>query len=330
MSETKFTGPLFIIGMPRSGTKLLRDLLNRHPCIGIPEIETEFLPWMVSTIQRYGDLSLLSNFAIFYEEITTTSYFTFRRDASQLIDMSRWYDACHSFTAAGIFEALIRIETNMGYESPCIWGDKSPSYIDDISMISSLYPQARFVHIVRDVRDYCLSINKAWGKDMLRAAQRWVDGINAAHQAASNITDRYREVRYEELLNDTEHVLRGICKFIQIEFKPEMLTLAKPSEDRGDAKDNPRIVQDNFGKYIDKMNPDTLLKIEAITGDTLSRLGYGLTYHAQPSIRVSTWGMMVAKLKDGVQLLLHKNSNWGLAKTIAILIKHQLTLRKII
>ena len=57
MDGNNFHGPLFIIGMPRSGTKLLRGLLNQHPQIGIPLSETEFLPWLVKCFPDYGDIS---------------------------------------------------------------------------------------------------------------------------------------------------------------------------------------------------------------------------------------------------------------------------------
>jgi len=47
MTTDIFTGPLFILGMPRSGTKLLRDLLNRNPKIGVPTSETDFIPYLI-------------------------------------------------------------------------------------------------------------------------------------------------------------------------------------------------------------------------------------------------------------------------------------------
>jgi len=52
MKKSNFFGPLFIIGMPRSGTKLLRDLMNQNPKIGIPAAETHFIPFM---IKKFGD-----------------------------------------------------------------------------------------------------------------------------------------------------------------------------------------------------------------------------------------------------------------------------------
>ena len=68
-NENGFTGPLFIIGMPRSGTKLLRGLLNRHPMIGIPPSETEFFPWLNSHYEQFGDLSVRGRFNRFYKEM---------------------------------------------------------------------------------------------------------------------------------------------------------------------------------------------------------------------------------------------------------------------
>ena len=52
-----FNGPVFVVGCARSGTKLIRDLMNRHPRIRIPKSETELLPYLASIIDSFGDLS---------------------------------------------------------------------------------------------------------------------------------------------------------------------------------------------------------------------------------------------------------------------------------
>ena len=103
-----FLSPVFIIGMPRSGTKLLRELLNSHSRIEIPSGETEFLPYWVSNWSKYGDLSNFQTFRQFYETIIALPYFIYMKEQSTLIDCEQWYRNCQNFSTAGVFEALIR------------------------------------------------------------------------------------------------------------------------------------------------------------------------------------------------------------------------------
>ena len=191
-----FAGPLFIIGMPRSGTKLLRGLLNEHPRIGIPISETEFFPYWIAHWQEFGDLSKKENFVRFYKRMLSAPYFICYRRDGKLIDADLWFEWCHNFSPAGVFEALVRHDAGVEFTSDHIWGDKSPSYTTNMTLLKHHFPDAKFVHIIRDVRDYCLSINRAWGKHMLRAAQRWVYGVEGAISAAQAFPADCMQLRY--------------------------------------------------------------------------------------------------------------------------------------
>jgi hypothetical protein len=153
--------------MPRSGTKLLRRLLNQQSAIAIPAIETEFLPYLVSKHSTYGDISKPDVFHLMYKEMVKLPYFIYQRKRGDLVSEAACHKNCRSFTPSGVFEALVRTQLKLPYDSGIIWGDKSPSYIHHLPLIKRLYPKAKFIHIVRDVRDYCLSIQKAWGKKAL-------------------------------------------------------------------------------------------------------------------------------------------------------------------
>ena len=182
-----FTGPLFLIGMPRSGTKLLGTLLNQNSRIEISTLETDFLPYWFDKWDSYGNLSDRRVFAAFYREAEKLPYFMNLRNYDRLVADQSWYDACPDYTAAGVFEALIRLETGATVDTDKVWGDKSPSYTRHLGLLQDHFPSARFVHIVRDVRDYCLSNNRAWGKNMIRAAQRWTDDVAAACAAGDTL-----------------------------------------------------------------------------------------------------------------------------------------------
>ena len=322
-----FAGPLFIVGMPRSGTKLLRALLNRHPLIGVPGVESEFLPWLVRHFARFGDLRERARFDAFYAEMLRHSYFRYRREHGNLVDAGRWYQACTEFTAAGVFEALMRVEVDAPRGGARIWGDKSPSYIDDIPLLKQLYPAAKVLHIVRDARDYCLSIHKAWGKDMLRAAQRWADGVHKARQAGAALGADYLELRYEELLARTEPELRRVCDFLGVAFEPGMLTLVRPSENLGDARGARQVLDGNRGKFRQAMAPKTIARIEELAGPVLLECGYELVMPPRPARRLSALEMRLAQLRDGVQLARTNRSGAGFWRTALFHLRYFVTTR---
>ena len=302
MKKVKYyNGPLFIIGMPRSGTKLVRSILNQHSNIRLTLVETEFLPYWVRTWHRFGDLSDWNNFRKFYFDSIKLPYFIYMKDYGRLINCHDWYSRCKTFDVAGVFEALIKYDTMVEKDSE-IWGDKSPSYIRHTTLIKHLFPEAKFIHIIRDVRDYCLSVNYAWGKNMIRAAQRWADNIRQCRRESKAFNEDYLEILYEDLLSEPEIILKTICDFLGVDYEPDMLKLSQPTEYIGCAKGYIGIYSKNKKKYINQLDKRTRLKIESITVDLLRDLGYEVEFENEP-IRVSSIKMKIYQILDGINTL---------------------------
>ena len=105
------------------------------------------------------------------------------------------------------------------------WGDKTGIYLNIMTALQDLLPEARFIHIIRDGRDNALSFQGLWfgpGNDFADLAQFWVGRITAARQQAQSLP-HYLEVRYEALVSEPERVLREICNYIALPFDPAML-----------------------------------------------------------------------------------------------------------
>ena len=88
------------------------------------------------------------------------------------------------------------------------YGDKTPDYVDHISLLAELFSEARFVHLIRDGRDVALSlVDVPFGPDTLpSAATYWADKVRAGGRAGGGVgTQKYLEVRYEELVCDPGH-----------------------------------------------------------------------------------------------------------------------------
>lgn len=302
-SRPDFTGPLFVVGFPRSGTKLLRTLLSNHSQISILRIESEFLPYLAHKWESFGDLSDRRAFRRFHRRVLAFPYFLLQSwEGDPAIDADLWYDTCRSYTPAGVFEALARHDAGVAFGSRGIWGDKSPTYVRHIPLLKRLYPYARIVHIIRDVRDQAVSAHKAWGKNMFRAAQRWADGVPQARADGARLGRNYLELRYEDLIGAPQRELARICAFLGVAFEPGMDRLAEPSEDLGDARGRTEILRGNSGKWRQTLQPHEIRRIEAIACRTLRDCGYPVGHDVRPE-RISSLSMLAYQGLDAINLL---------------------------
>jgi Sulfotransferase family len=314
-AESRFTGPLFVVGMPRSGTKLLRDLLRGHPLIRIPPTESNLLPRWAAEWHRFGDLSDRQRFAAFYRRTVGAPYFLLmEKHTGGPIPEELWYSSCRGFGPAEVFEALIRHDVGAAPDTDLVWGDKSPTYTQHIALLGSLFPQARIIHIVRDVRDCCLSLRAAWGKNMIRGAQRWADGVMKARRDAELVAGRYLELRYEDLLADPERELRRCCEFLGLEYDSSLVELRYSTEHIGAARGAHAIVATNVRKFERMLDPRTRRRIEGVAAEALRAFGYDVNYAGRVR-RVPPPLMAYYRLLDSVSFVRAQSRRSGFART---------------
>jgi hypothetical protein len=324
MTTIKNLPPLFLVGMPRSGTKLLRGLLNQHPLIEIPNVETHFLPYWEKHWQEYGDLSDKNNFSYFYNEVINIPYFIYTLETRKIIQEKVWYQSCENFKISGVFEALMRHDANAPTESKKIWGDKTPSYITQIPLIKKLFPSAKIIHIIRDVRDYSLSVNVAWGKNMMRSADRWVEGIEEFNVNLKNYSNEIIELRYEDLLDNPQKQLSRICDFIDLEFDKRMLQLESSCDTAGDTEGNTVIVKNNKQKFLTKMSIKQQKSLERIAKPVLEKYGYQVEYTGKAK-RVNNTQMFIFKIMDTINLFQYESKKRGILRGIQFQWRHYKT-----
>lgn len=274
MNEDEFAGPLFVVGMPRSGTKLLRELLNQNPKIGIPIMESGFIPYMVDRFGNPPKFDDEHEFHRFYEEFTQTNFFWHFKRIGRILSKEDLDKAVDKTSWRSIFKFILRFYAPDGRAEDFIWGDKSPHYLNYMPLLKEMYPEARFIHIIRDPRDYCLSNKKVWGKSIYRAAESWRERLESARADSHQLGTDHMEVFYESLLEDPRKVLSHICEFLGCEFIPSMTRLTKPSENLGDAKGQVGILRDNQKKYLTQLSPSQIRRIEEIVYPVAKAIGY--------------------------------------------------------
>jgi len=315
----RFRGPLFVVGMPRSGTKLLRDLLNRHPRITIPEVESHFIP---SLLRLYGESGPLSDHDLgqVYDTIRASSFFWHMRQRGRDFVRS---DFLAGNRGRGIRDVILDILEHYGKGDDsagvdAIIGDKTPLYLGEIDLLRNAFSRARFIHIIRDPRDVCLSAKKVWGHHVYRTAQRWQELVSQGRNCGREYDDDYIEVKFEDLLTDTESVMRDLCAFLGCEYDSRMTALSRSNENRGDARGATEVVSSNMKKYREEMSAGEVRRVEEIAYEQLTECGYRPTRATQWR-PLSEWSKQVLRMHDFVASLVFNVRARGLIRGVGYL-----------
>lgn len=204
----------FVVGVSRSGTTLLRLMLDAHPELAIPP-ETHFIPDAVAAVldsPRPADAfcTTVSESPRWEDFGLSRAEFVRRVVALQPFDVG---EALRTFYRlyAGIFDKRR-------------WGDKSPHYLQDMAAVQRVLPEAHFVHVIRDGRDVACSILPlSWGPASAGEAADWWRAQIELARVQARLLPAYLEIRYEDLVAETENKLAEICDFISLPFEGAMV-----------------------------------------------------------------------------------------------------------
>ncbi len=277
--------PIFIVSSPRSGSTLLRLILDAHPNIAIPPpgyLFNMIYPYLYS----YGDLNKKENFAELIEDILEAP--TIKKWKCNL-NIASIISNVGECSFKGVYEYLHVIYMNQ--QGKIRWGNKSPRNVHFISDIKELFPKAQIIHLLRDGRDVAIDIADAdfWPHSLWGGAQRWQECVRAARIFSRELdSDSYMEVRYESLCQSPESVLRQVCEFIGETFAPEILAHHESSSTRSWSQDKTHqatakpITTEYVGMYKRRLNQHDRQALEALTGETLRQAGYPVDGNASP------------------------------------------------
>jgi hypothetical protein len=218
-SEPQFPAP-FIVGVGRSGTTLLRMMLDAHPELAIPP-ETHFINPFIQSSGRLRFSPTVASRTIVKDE--RRRWNDFGLDEADLLAR---FQAVKPFNTTDALRAFYELYAAK-HDKPR-WGDKTPDYIRKMRKIQKTLPEARFIHVIRDGRDAGLSQNSRIAKrgkqpvPPREMARRWRKRIVKSRDDSKEV-EHYLEVRYEDLVGDTEAVLRRVCEHVEIDFDPVLL-----------------------------------------------------------------------------------------------------------
>jgi SAM-dependent methyltransferase len=203
-------GPIFIVGTPRSGTTMLQAALRLHEKVwGGPE--SHFL------------LPLLERHAELWE-------YAYREPADEFLLPSL------GITEERFLEYLGRGMRDLfdDHAGGRRWVDHTPSYVHVIGPLATMFPDARFLLLVRDGRQVAASTMRCWwGKDytLEQAAQMWASHVRSGlRHLDSAVADRILSVRYERLITDTDAEVRRIEAFVGLDHEPAMVDFIREGD----------------------------------------------------------------------------------------------------
>ncbi len=279
----------FVVSATRSGSTLMRLMLDSHPEMAIP-LETHFVPDLIKARRwERADADRLA-------EVVTTHrrWGDFHLDPDEL---RRRFEAVEPLEIGELIRTFYRLYAEQ--QGKARWGDKTPGYVREMVRIEHVLPEARFIHLIRDGRDVALSVlGRDWGPDTIEgAARRWKKRVLRGREQAARLP-HYIEVRYEDLILDTEATLLRVCEFVELDFDESMLRYYERAEERLAEKDRdlyrgpdreavsaehrmeshklamepPKA--DRVGRWREKMSPEARAEFEAEAGDLLADLGY--------------------------------------------------------
>jgi hypothetical protein len=244
--------PIFIVGVPRSGTTLVRMILNAHSRIGIAP-ETHFFPLFWRFRERYGDLYEDHNLKKFWEDFSRSKYFRdFRFSESSMIRESI-FSGERSYKS--IFETLLKEYAQQ--HNKARWGEKTPDHLQFVDTILAFYPDAKIIHVIRDPRDVVLSFKKVpWGStDVFSTARLWNRYIDMSRNFGRDRSNSFLEMRYEDLVFKPEESIKTLCQFVDEKPEGKMLNFHRHTKEYVE-KNEPwkeeclhPLTQSNVGKW---------------------------------------------------------------------------------
>lgn len=244
--------PIFIVGAPRSGTTLLRSLIDKHSKICLP-------PWETGLFDRLSDFTTGD-----FERPSgvEANFCPLKRE--RIIDWIR--------QSADALMAELTRSTNKKR-----WGEKTPSHVFHIDLIREVYPESQFIHIIRNGRDVVKSLlNVEWGpREIKWSVGRWRDSILAGQAAADKYGPKIiTEVRYDQLTANTKQTLHNICNFLGEDFEPSMLDEKNDQETCWGASPNPIRDKAIYSKSYRNLTWRERVIMNQKVGPLLRSLGY--------------------------------------------------------
>lgn len=291
------SSPVFIVGAERSGTTVFRLMLAHHPQLAVCS-EFEYIVDPIAHGQPFPEVNSYAN------QLQANWIF---QDHKLTVDRSLTYtELAHSF--------LNQVQER----------DRGQHVIAvvhrNFDQLARLWPDARYIHIVRDPRDVARSvIGMGWAGNVWHGVERWLDVEQTWNRMKPDLPgDRYLEVRQEDLILETEQTLSQVCQFIGVDYDARMLDYPRYTTY---SKPDPSLLE----QWRRKLTPKQVGLIEGRVGDLLTDRRYAMSEYQTltPSRVAQLW----LKLDDKWGCLNHRIQRLGIGLFVSDLLSRKLRIK---
>ena len=297
---------IFIVGVSRSGTTLMRRILDKHSRVGIAT-ENHYLGHLLAWegtrhyFRRLGDLRDDANVRALVELIYSgelqrrsrlrelSPYWRWLTDKVPAADIEAYLLASDR-SERGVFEAFLRIYADR--RGKAVMGEKTPAHLDYVETLLEWFPHGRVIHCLRDPRAIYVSELRRRGEHavgfpyrqlaavpvllerfvLLQVAWVWARAVHRHRTLARHYPERYRLVRFEDLVARPSTTLDGICAFLGVE--PEARMLEQRVTSRGALVGSEGFDAAAADRWRERIDPRAQAAMESLVGRRLAEMGY--------------------------------------------------------
>ena len=297
--------PVFIVGMNGSGTTMLADSLGFHPWLFMFPYEPRVLPYVIDKARDYGQLARIEERRRVAEELCNAKPFWHANGRKRLVLSDEELHA--PGLSATIDAVFMHFAAAKGKRR---WGEKSPMNVLHMTRLAEVFPDARFIHIIRDGRDAAQSFERRFGFVPEETVYRWREVLQVGQQQGRALgAGRYMEIRYEDLTAEPARWMRAICEFLDLPFDEVVLSssmrMAGPQlTEQGEGRMTP-----NSERWKEYFSMESRLRLERIAGAKLSDLNYEVELKGNDDPRL--WSRGVWRIKGLIRRTFLHFRQWG-------------------
>ena len=267
---------VFIVGCPRSGTTLLQRIVNAHPQIAITP-ETHWIPRVFEKRKGLTPAGVTPELiSVLLQLPRFTGLGIGQQELVAMIAGGR--PLSYSSLVTGIFDSYGKAQ------GKALVGDKTPGYVRRMNTLHALWPEARFVHLIRDGRDVYLSMRHrplrhpkagifdTWAEEpVVTAALWWELNLRLGRKAGNALgPGLYYEIRYESLVADPPGECEALSAFLGLPYDDAMLRF----NDKQTTRKARRPITPALRDWRTQMPAEHVERFEAAAGELLDELHY--------------------------------------------------------
>ncbi len=276
---------IFMIGTQRSGSNLLRLMLNQQAAIAAPH-PPHILERFIPLLPHYGDLEAESNFELLIDDICRMIEINPVSWEGVCLERSIVKAACGEPTLMAIYGAVYDLMSEA--KDALVWCCKSLANVHFLAQIDEFFPDARYLYLYRDGRDVALSFRRAvvGDKSYYHLAKHWHVEQQLAFNLREKIAERdYFALSYEELVTLPERTLKKMMHHFKIPFDKAMLNFNESVDAIATAKSGSLwanvqqpVIKGNTRKFLKEASRENIRIFELVAGESLDMLGYDRAY----------------------------------------------------